>query len=44
MSRQPTTTHKSLNRPAQNKALKGRGLLTIWFDPAASVVSRPKKS
>ena len=34
MSRSYTPTYKTLNWPAYNKALKRRGSLTIWFDPA----------
>jgi len=29
-----TPTYKTRNWPAYNKALKRRGSLTIWFDPA----------
>ncbi|MFM7443303.1 MAG: hypothetical protein ACKO2N_05225, partial [Tabrizicola sp.] len=34
-SSKPTPlTYKARNWPAYNEALKRRGLLTIWFDPA----------
>ena len=33
MSRPNTPSYKTLNWPEYNKALKGRGSLTIWFDP-----------
>jgi len=31
---QPPPTYKTRNWPAYNEALKRRGSLTIWFDPA----------
>lgn len=34
MSRPTPPTYKTLNWPAYNAALKRRGSLTIWFDPA----------
>ena len=34
MSRPPPPTYKTRNWPSYNKALKRRGSLTIWFDPA----------
>ncbi len=34
MSRPTSPTYKTRNWPAYNKALKRRGSLTIWFDPA----------
>ena len=33
MSRPTAPSYKTLNWPEYNKALKGRGSLTIWFDP-----------
>lgn len=33
MSRPNAPSYKTLNWPEYNKALKGRGSLTIWFDP-----------
>jgi len=34
MSRPIPPTYKTKNWPAYNEALKRRGSLTIWFDPA----------
>ena len=34
MSRPTPSTYKTRNWPAYNEALKRRGSLTIWFDPA----------
>ncbi len=34
MSRPTPPTYKTRNWPSYNKALKRRGSLTIWFDPA----------
>ena len=34
MIRPTLSAYKTRNRPAYNKALKRRGSLTIWFDPA----------
>ncbi len=34
MSRPTPPTYKTRNWPAYNEALKRRGSLTIWFDPA----------
>lgn len=34
MSRSTSPTYKNRNWPTYNKALKRRGSLTIWFDPA----------
>ena len=34
MSRPTRPTYKTRNWPAYNEALKRRGSLTIWFDPA----------
>jgi len=36
MSRPSPPTYKTRNWPAYNRALKRRGSLTIWFDPAMS--------
>ena len=41
MSRPNTTTYKTLNWPAYNKALKRRGSLTIWFDPGMIWAAKP---
>lgn len=41
MSRPPPPTYKTRNWPAYNKALKRRGSLTIWFDPAMSWEGAP---
>jgi hypothetical protein len=41
MSRPNTPTYKTLNWPAYNKALKRRGSLTIWFDPAMTWEAAP---
>jgi hypothetical protein len=34
-------THKTRNWPAWNEALKRRGSLTIWFDPAITREAAP---
>ncbi len=34
MSRPPPPSYKTRNWPSYNEALKRRGSLTIWFDPA----------
>jgi hypothetical protein len=39
MSRPPT--YKTMNRPAYNAAIKRRGSLTIWFDPAMIWAATP---
>jgi hypothetical protein len=40
--RRPTTpTYKSRNWPAYNEALKRRGALSIWFDPAVNREAAP---
>ena len=36
MSRPTPPAHKTRNWPAYNEALKRRGALTIWFDPATA--------
>ena len=36
MSRPTPPAHKTRNWPAYNEALRRRGSLTIWFDPAMS--------
>ncbi len=41
MSRPNTPTYKTLNWSAYNKALKCRGSLTIWFDPAMLWAAQP---
>jgi Transposase DDE domain len=41
MSRPDTSTYKTLNWPAYNKALKRRGSLTIWFDPDMAWAAKP---
>ncbi|WP_112312277.1 IS5 family transposase [Pseudogemmobacter bohemicus] len=40
MSR-PTPAYKTRNRPAYNTALKRRGSLTIWYDPAMTWEAAP---
>ncbi|VDC33753.1 IS5 family transposase [Pseudogemmobacter humi] len=41
MSRPTSPTYKTRNWPAYNKALKRRGSLTIWFDPAMTWEAKP---
>lgn len=41
MSRPTPPTYKTRNWPAYNKALKRRGSLTIWFDPAMTWEAAP---
>ena len=41
MSRPNTPTYRTLNWPAYNKALKGRGSLTVWFDPDMAWAAQP---
>jgi hypothetical protein len=41
MSRPTPPTYKTRNWPAYNEALKRRGSLTIWFDPAMSWEAAP---
>lgn len=41
MSRPTSPTYKTRNWPAYNKALKRRGSLTIWFDPAMTWEAMP---
>ena len=41
MGRLHTTTYKTLNWPAYNKALKRRGSLTVWFDPDMTWAAAP---
>ena len=41
MSRPTPPTYKTRNWPAYNKALKRRGSLTIWFDPAVTWEATP---
>jgi hypothetical protein len=41
MSRPTSPTYKTRNWPAYNKALKRRGLLTIWFDPTMTWEAAP---
>ena len=41
MSRPTRPTYKTRNWPAYNKALKRRGSLTIWFDPAMTWEATP---
>ena len=41
MSRPTSPTYKTRNWPAYNKALKRRGSLTIWFDPAMTWEAAP---
>ncbi|MGA0543631.1 IS5 family transposase [Neotabrizicola sp. VNH66] len=41
MSRPPPPTYKTKNWPAYNEALKRRGSLTIWFNPAMTWEAAP---
>ena len=41
MSRPTPPTYKTRNWPAYNNALKRRGSLTIWFDPAMTWEASP---
>lgn len=41
MSRPIPPTYKTRNWPAYNEALKRRGSLTIWFDPAMTWDATP---
>ena len=41
MSRPSTLSYKTLNWPANNKALKRRGSLTVWFDPDMTWAATP---
>jgi hypothetical protein len=41
MSRPTPPTYKTRNWPSYNKALKRRGSLTIWFDPAMTREAAP---
>ena len=41
MSKPNTPSYKTLNWPAYNAALKRRGSLTIWFDPAMIWAAEP---
>ena len=41
MSRHTPPTYKTRNWPAYNEALKRRGSLTIWFDPAMNWDAAP---
>lgn len=41
MSRLIPPTYKTRNWPACNEALKRRGSLTIWFDPAMTWEAAP---
>ena len=41
MSRPTPPAYKTRNWPAYNKALKRRGSLTIWFDPAMTWEAEP---
>lgn len=41
MSRPTPSTDKTRNWPSYNEALKRRGFLTIWFDPAMSWDAKP---
>jgi hypothetical protein len=41
MSRPTPPTYKTRNWPSYNKALKRRGSLTIWFDPAMTWAAAP---
>ena len=41
MSRATAPTYRSRNWPSYNEALKRRGSLTIWFDPAITWEAAP---
>ena len=41
MSRPAPPTYKTRNWPSYNEALKRRGSLTIWFDPAMTWEAAP---
>lgn len=41
MSRPTPTAYRTRNWPEYNKALKRRGSLTIWFDPAMTWEAAP---
>ncbi|MDD8023425.1 MAG: transposase [Paracoccaceae bacterium] len=41
MSRPTPPTYKTGNWPAYNEALKRRGSLTFWFDPAMTLEAVP---
>ena len=41
MSRPTPPTYKTRNWPSYNKAIKRRGSLTIWFDPAMTREAAP---
>lgn len=41
MSRPTPSTYRTRNWPAYNEALKQRGSLTIWFDPAMAWEAAP---
>ena len=41
MSRPTSPSYKTRNWPSYNKALKRRGSLTIWFDPAMTWEAAP---
>ncbi|MCL4188220.1 MAG: hypothetical protein KJZ85_11480, partial [Rhodobacteraceae bacterium] len=41
MSRPTPPTYKTRNWPAHNEALKRRGSLTVWFDPAMTWDAAP---
>jgi hypothetical protein len=41
MSRPTPPTYRTRNWPAHNEALKRRGLLAIWFDPAMAWEAAP---
>ena len=41
MSRPTPPTYKTRNWPSYNEALKRRGSLTIWFDPAMTWEAAP---
>ena len=41
MSRPTPPAYKTRNWPADNEALKRRGSLTIWFDPAMTWEAAP---
>ena len=41
MSRSTPPAYKTRNWPAYNEALKRRGSLTIWFDPAMTWEATP---
>ena len=44
MSKPTLAIYKTQNWPSYNEALKRRGSLTIWFDPAMAWAAKPTVS